>query len=133
QALPKAKLWSVMERLHVMAACHFFMACHTDRPKESYAVDFSTAGWLEYVPMMRTRCGLDGTQVYRPRCRRTLNPAQLPFVQNVDGRRSIREIAAAVMHSGEPRRASQADIEDFARRLFESLWLDDFVAMGRGR
>ncbi|HEU4362369.1 MAG TPA: class I SAM-dependent methyltransferase, partial [Mycobacterium sp.] len=46
QALPKAKLWSVMERLHVMAACHFFMACHTDRPKESYAVDFSTAGWL---------------------------------------------------------------------------------------
>lgn len=90
-ALPKAKLWSVMERLTIMTACHFFLACRRNRP------------------------------------------AQVPFVQNVDGRRSIREIAAAVMDGGGPRRASQVDVEDFARRLFESLWLGGFVGMGLGR
>ena len=45
-ALPERLLWSVMERLHIFAGCHFFMACHPDRPKESYAVDFSTADSL---------------------------------------------------------------------------------------
>src|ERR1700728_3148436 len=39
--LPEATLWSVMERIHATNACHYFMACHPDRPKGSYAVGFS--------------------------------------------------------------------------------------------
>jgi hypothetical protein len=33
--LPETKLWAVMERINTMNACHFFMACSPDRPKES--------------------------------------------------------------------------------------------------
>jgi hypothetical protein len=53
----------------------------------------------------------------------------LPFVQYVDGRRTIREIAECVARSGEPRRANVADLENFGRKLFQSLWRFDFLAM----
>jgi hypothetical protein len=59
-ALPQRELWSVMERLHTFGACHFFMACRPERPKESYTIDFSTQDCLDYVPQMRMRCGLSG-------------------------------------------------------------------------
>jgi hypothetical protein len=128
--LPERTLWSVMERLHTFSGCHFFMACRDDRPKESYTIDFSTADSLDYVPAFRMRCGLSGTEIFRPDWRMNLNAAQLPFVQHVDGRRTIREIAACVAQSGEPRRSGVDDREDFARNLFQSLWRLDFVSMG---
>jgi SAM-dependent methyltransferase len=128
-ALPQRKLWSVMERLHTFGACHFFMACRPDRPKESYTIDFSTDDSLEYVPVMRLRCGLSGTDIVKPGGRIGLNLTQLPFVQNIDGRRTIREIAQCVAKSGESPQASVADLEKFGCKLFESLWCLDFVAM----
>jgi SAM-dependent methyltransferase len=131
-ALPEAKIWSVMERLHTLNACHFFMACHPDRPKESYAIDFSTVGCLDYVPLMRMRCGLSGTEIFRPDWRMSLNAAQLPLVQQVDGQRTIREIAAS-LHSGASSRGGLADVEKFARRLFQALWRLDFLAMALNR
>ncbi|MGB9303194.1 MAG: class I SAM-dependent methyltransferase [Mycobacterium sp.] len=131
--LPERKLWSIMERLHTFGGCHFFMACREDRPKESYRVDFSTADALDYVPVMRMRCGLEGNQIYRPGWCMPLNPAQLPFVRNVDGRHTIREIAAGVAKSGQSPGASVADLESFGRKLFESLWRLDFVSMGLHR
>jgi len=128
-ALSEAKLWSVMERMNTSNAYHLFMACRPDRPKEQYAIDFSTDDYLDYVPMMRMRCGFDGTDIFRPNWRMSLNPAQLPFVQNVDGRRTIREIAEHVAQGGQSPRASVADLEEFGRKLFCSLWRLDFVAM----
>jgi SAM-dependent methyltransferase len=128
-ALPERKLWSVMERLHILGGCHFFMACRPDRPKESYTIDFSTEDSLDYVPLFRMRCGLSGTEIFRPSWRMNLNAAQLPFVQHVDGRRTIREIAAGVAQSGESPRSSVADLEKFGRKLFQSLWRLDFLAM----
>ena len=95
-ALPDAKHRSVMERIQPSNACHFFMACRPDRPKEGYAVDFSTDDSLDYVPLMRMRCGLSGNEIFRSDWRMRLNAAQLPFVQYVDGRRTIREIAECV-------------------------------------
>jgi hypothetical protein len=53
----------------------------------------------------------------------------LPFVQHIDGRRTIREIASSVAQSGS-RRADLAEVEKFARKLFQSLWRLDFLAMG---
>ena len=129
-ALPEAKLWSVMERIHTLNGCHFFMACRPDRPKESYTIDFSTVDCLDYVPMMRMRCGLAGTEIFRPGWRMSLNPTQLPFVQNIDGRRTIREISAHVAQSGASPRVGAVDLETFARKLFQSLWRLDFLAMG---
>lgn len=128
-ALPEPMLWSVMERLHTVNACHFFMACRPERPKKSYAIDFSTLDCLDYVPLMRMRCGLAGNAIYRSDWRTNLNAAQLPFVQQVDGNRTIREIAASV-HDDASQRGSVADVEKFARRLFQALWRLDFLAMG---
>lgn len=127
-ALEEPALWSAMERVNTVNACHFFMACRPERPKESYAIDFSTQDCLDYVPLMRMRCGLSGNEIFRSDWRTTLNSAQLPFVEAVDGHRTIREIAAS-LHGGESARGSVADVEKFARKLFQSLWRLDFVAM----
>ncbi|MBY0441089.1 MAG: class I SAM-dependent methyltransferase [Mycobacteriaceae bacterium] len=133
QALPETKLWSVVECLHVLNACHFFMACRPDRPQESYTIDFSTFDALDYVPIMRMQCGLVGDEIFRPNWRMTLNPAELRFARYVDGRRSIREIAQELAHSdeqsGELRGVSVTDYEEFGRQLFESLWRLDFVSI----
>jgi hypothetical protein len=128
-ALPEAKLWSVMERIQIFNTCHFFLACRPERPKESYTIDFSAQGSGDYVPLMRIGCGLSGAEIFRRDWRTTLDEAQLPFVQHVDGRRTIREIAACVAQSG-ARRGDAADQETFGRELFRSLWRLDFVAMG---
>jgi SAM-dependent methyltransferase len=128
-ALPDTKLWSVMEDLHVLNGCHFFIACRPDRPKKSYRINFSAADALDYVPRMRMRCGLDGEEIYRPNWRTALTPAQLRFVQQVDGRRTIRQIAQRLAQSTEPPRVRAAELGEFGRKLFESLWRLDFVAI----
>jgi SAM-dependent methyltransferase len=127
--LPEHKQWSLMERVQTLNGCHFFMACRPERPKESYTIDFSTPAALDYVPMMRLRCGLSDNEIFRPDWSMLLNAAQLPFVQQVDGRRSIREIAERVAQNGVPRRAGMDDLETFGRKLFQSLWRLDFVTM----
>jgi hypothetical protein len=128
-ALPENKLWSIMERLQTMNGCHFFMACHPQRPKDSYQIDFSVPAAFDYVPMFRYRCGVSGTEIFWPGSRAGLNEAQVPFVQLVDGRRSIREILeAAVRQHGEPG-TGMAAVESFVLTLFQALWRVDFVAM----
>jgi hypothetical protein len=72
-------------------------------------------------------------RAFRPDWRAPLNSAQLPFVQHVDGHRTIREIAALVAHSGASSRGSLADVEKFARELFQALWRLDFLAMALNR
>jgi hypothetical protein len=114
-----------MERIHATNACHYFMACHHDRPKESYTVEFSGIDCLDYVPRMRVRCDVSANEIFRPGWRMGLNPAQLSFVQNIDGRRTIREIAACVAQG----RGSVVDFEEMARELFQALWRLDFLAM----
>ena len=84
---------------------------------------------LDYVPLFRTRCGLSGSEIFRSDWRMNLTAGQLPFVQQVDGRRTIREIAKCVAQSGSWR-ADVAELEKFGRKLFQSLWRLDFLAMG---
>jgi SAM-dependent methyltransferase len=127
-ALPERTLWSVQERLRPVNACHFFMACRPDRPKESYTIDFSTRDCMGYVPSMRTRCGLSGDEIFRPNWRARLNSTQLPFVQRVDGQHTIQDIAASV-HSQTKSLGSVADVDKLARKLFQALWRLDFLAM----
>lgn len=129
--LPETKIWSVMERLQTVNGCHFFMACHPDRPKESYTVDFSTDDYLDYIPQMRLNCGLSGSDLFQPGRRINLNAGQLAFMGYVNGRRSIREISDYVAQIGQARGSTAADRERFARQLFESMWRLDFLAMGR--
>jgi SAM-dependent methyltransferase len=128
-ALPEPKIWSVMERVHTLNACHFFMACRPERPKHSYTIDFSTPASLDYVPAFRYRCGLSGTEIVWPGSRVGLNPAQLPFVQHIDGGRSIRQILQCVVEKHEVPDAGVAELDQFARTLFQALWRVDFVAI----
>lgn len=127
--LPDVQLWSVMERLQPANATHFFMACRPERPKEHYAIDFSTAQALDYVPLLRTACLLSGDDIHLPGAKLKLNPAQLPFVQQVDGRQTIREIIEHVARRGAVGPENAGLVREFGRKLFESLWRLDFLAM----
>lgn len=126
RAVPEATLWSTVERLHVLNASHFFMACRPDRPKATYTIDFSRSECMDYVPKMRMRSGIEGQELYRPNWRTDVTPPQLLFLHFVNGRRTIRQIADSVAKSGELQVSS---LQEFGRRLFESLWHLDFAAM----
>jgi SAM-dependent methyltransferase len=128
-ALPEPMIWTVMERLQTKNGCHFFFACHPDRPKASYTINFSTRDCLDYIPVIRHRCALSGDVFSRPDWRMKLDAAQLPFVRHVDGQRTIREIAACVAQDG--RQNSPAAREKYARKLFQELWRLDFFALAR--
>ncbi|ORA07859.1 methyltransferase domain-containing protein [Mycobacterium arosiense] len=127
--LPDAKLWSVMERLQPANATHFFLACRPERPKRDYAIDFSAPSCFEYVPLLRTACALSGDTIHLPGATLKLNPAQLPFVQHVDGRRAIRDIVDLVAQRDGVRPEDTEPVREFARTLFRSLWRLDFLAM----
>jgi SAM-dependent methyltransferase len=128
--LPDIKLWSVMERLQTLNATHTFIACPHERPKEHYAIDFSTAETLDYVPIIRSSCRLSGGDIILSRGSIFgLTPAQLPFVQLVDGRRTIREITERVAQRRDASPGNAAERENFARKVFQSLWRLDFLAM----
>ncbi|OBI02307.1 class I SAM-dependent methyltransferase [Mycobacterium scrofulaceum] len=127
--LPDVEMWSVMERLQPANATHFFMACRHERPKEHYTIDFSTPEALDYVPLLRTACLLSGDDIHLPGTKLKLNPAQLPFVEQVDGRRTISEIVEHVARRGDIGPENAYLVEGFGRKLFESLWRLDFLAM----
>lgn len=127
--LPEARLWSVMERLQPVNATHFFIACRPERPKAHYAIDFSTAAALDYVPLLRTACLLSGDEIHLPGTKLKLNPAQLPFVQHVDARRTIGDIIELVAQRGSVDPQHRDLVGEFGRKLFESLWRLDFLAM----
>jgi SAM-dependent methyltransferase len=127
--LPDTKLWSVMERLQPANATHFFLACRPERSKEDYIIDFSTAGSLDYVPVARTACLLSGDELLSPGAKLKLNPAQLLILQQVDGRRTIREIVESAAQRSDIDQEGKAELIEFGRNLFQSLWRLDFLAM----
>jgi SAM-dependent methyltransferase len=131
RGLPDRMIWSLMDRLKTQNGCHIFIACGTARPKESYAIDFSTLKALDYVPLMRKGCGLAGTEIYKDDWRLGLDPTQLAFAQQVDGKRTIRQIASVVRNSGTVQ-GSTAKTEKYARELFQSLWRLDYIAVAFG-
>jgi SAM-dependent methyltransferase len=130
--LEPQKIWSVMERIKTLNACHFFLACHPDRPETQYKIDFSASRALDFVPLLRLRCGIRGDEIYRPGWRVRLDPTHLAFAQNVDGDRTIREIVERVALSGVLSN-DQAALEYTALELFEDLWRLDFISMDLSR
>lgn len=121
-ALPDEKHWSVMDRFRATNGCHFFVACRPERPRESYVIDFTSAEALDYVPVFRKRCGVDGNSIFRPGWRAAMEPEQVELMRHVDGSRSIREIADRA--AGKGGRLTH----DYARRFLEALWRLDVIA-----
>jgi hypothetical protein len=79
--------------------------------------------------VLRTHCGVSGAEIFWPGARLCLNPTQMPFVQNIDGHRTIRQIIECVAQRSEWTGAGATYLEEFGRNLFRSLWRIDFVAM----
>jgi hypothetical protein len=127
--LPESTIWSVVERVQTLNGCHLLMACRPEQPKSSYVIDFSAPEALDYVPLMRMRCGVDGDEAFWPVGRVRLNPAQLAFMRGVDGDRTIRAIAADVARQEPPNGIPIADVESLGRSLFQSLRRLDLVAV----
>lgn len=131
--LSREKMWSIMERINTLNACHFFLATPASRPAQTYRIDFSAGNALDYVPLFRLRCGVNGQEVFRPGWSVRLDPTHLAFAQNIDGERSIREIAERVVRSGVIGGADQAELEYIGLELFEGLWRLDFLAVDLSR
>lgn len=130
--LPDVKKWAVMERLRTLNACHFFTACRPERAAKNYRVDFAAPDALDYIPLMRLRCGVRGQGIDRPDWSLQLNPTHLAFAQMVDGERTIGEIAERVGQTGVAR-ADQATLESIGLDLFKGLWQLDFIAIDLSR
>jgi SAM-dependent methyltransferase len=128
--LADVEIWSLMERLYALNTSHSFVACRPDRPKADYAVDFSSAEALGYIPVIRAFSGVFGNDIVMPHGKVPLSAVQVPFIQLVDGRRTIREIAALVARDRAPQ-PGVADVENLARNVFQNLWRLDFLAMAR--
>ena len=128
--LPDIEIWSLMERLRAQTTSHCFAACRPDRPKADYAVDFSSADALGYIPVVRPFGALSANALVMPHGRVPIKAVQKPFIQLVDGHRTIREIAALVARDGAPAPGA-ADVENLARNVFQDLWRTDFLAMAR--
>lgn len=127
--LPPAEMFSTMERLRTQNACHFFLGCHAERSASSYRIDFAAPDAVDYIPLMRYRCGVDGQEVYRPGWRLRLAPTQMAFIQHIDGDRTVRQIAERVARSGAHGGVEPAELETACLGLFEGLWRMDFIAV----
>ena len=117
--LPERRQWAVMERLNFRNGCHFFTACRSDRPCDSYAVELDPSKTGRYVPSLRYRCALSGRRLSRYNWGFDLDDAQLALVQRIDGERTIAEIAASTGLDA-----------NTARNFFQKLWRLDLVAIG---
>lgn len=132
-ARPDMEIWSLMERFHAVNTNHSFVACRPARPTANYSVDFSSVDALSYVPVMRDFTGMYGNEIFiMPNGRVPLNAVDAPFARLVDGRRTIREIAALVARDGATP-SGAADVETLARNAFQNLWRLDLLAMARTR
>ena len=129
-ALPEQKQWSIMERVNIRNACHFFTACRADRPPATYRVALASPAVLDAVPHFRYRCGLDGTTVYRYDWRLPLEPLQAALVRRVDGRRTLRAIVADAAQEPATAGHDPERLATLARTLFQSLVNRDFVVLG---
>lgn len=76
---------------------------------------------------MRTACRLVGDEIYWPGAKQKLNPARLPLVQHVGGRRTIRETIELVARAGKVEHRTL--LRDFANQLFRALWRLDLLSM----
>ena len=129
-AVPREQQWSVMQRINASNACHYFLACRPDREPASYSIDFGVGDPLVYVPAFRKGCGLRGGVIHRHDWQRELTPLQAALVEHVDGNRTISDIVDTVTGSGAFARADRAEVVAVSLETFQSLWQQDYLAMG---
>lgn len=128
--LPKEQQWSIMERLNPRNACHYFLACHPDRPTNSYAIDFSSNRVNEYMPSLRHACRLEHETIYRYNWELHLDPVQAALVLRADGHTAISLIVQSVLNDAQFLHLDVTQLSAVAADTFQMLWQLDFMAMG---
>lgn len=127
--LPERDQWPLMERIHTLNACHYFTACHPSRSKRSYAIDFQSEEFLNFIPTFRFRCGIAEEEIFRPDWRKQLNGNQLAVMKKVDGKKSVNQIITSVHQQKKTSISSAYELEVFSRKLFKALWQLDFISI----
>ena len=129
--LPRELQWSVMERVSTRNACHFFMACRADRPRQAYEIDFASGDPMRFVPALRHACRHEGMVLRRfDDWPMVLDADQASLVSLIDGLRSIKQIIEVAGRSGVLANVGSRQTQGMVVDLFESLWRLDLAAMG---
>ena len=126
-SLSDAQRWSAMERINTKNACHFFTACHADRPSSAYRIDTKSDHALELVPMFRFRCGIENGYAVRPGWSMPLDAQKQVILGAVDGQRSIREILVSIAKNNDDLEWDAKAQESAVLRLFQALRNRDFM------
>ena len=128
--MPCEQQWSTMQRINASNACHYFLACRPDRDPASYSIDFDSGDPLLYVPAFRKGCSLRSGVIHRHDWQRELTPLQAALIEQVDGHRTISDIVDTVTGSGAFARADRSEVVALGLETFQSLWHQDYLAMG---
>jgi SAM-dependent methyltransferase len=131
--LPKERQWSIMEQTNFRNGCHFFTACRKDRPTTSYKIDFAGERVFDHIPSWRYQCKLSGDTLSRNDWSMTLDLAQLALMQQVDGKRCIRDIASLLAPAKLFQQLQPSEFENYIKKQFQAFWQLDFLAMGLPR
>lgn len=129
-ALPREQQWSIMERVNPRNACHYFLACRPERPRERFEIDFARHDALAFVPSLRKGCRVEGETLHRSGWQMPLIRPHAALIHRVDGQSSIAEIIEHVAGSGDPALLDVGDAERVARGYFLRLWQLDVIALG---
>lgn len=126
-ALPDERRWSILERMNARTGRHFFTACRSDRPQDSYRITLDPKHWRREIPTLRYRCHLDDEGVVGPGRRIPCTPEQIRVVQLIDGNRSVQDIVDEVSGYGTDSNSEEFNAGDFVVALLDSLWKQDVV------
>ncbi|CAB4942926.1 MAG: methyltransferase [Actinobacteria bacterium] len=127
--LPIREQWSIMERIRPLNGCHYFMACKPERAPETYTIDFDSDRFTSFIPEYRHSCGVKGTTLSRSDWAIDLDALGLAFARRINGWRSIAEIISEVSNDRDAPEITSDDLDEMGRRLFQSLWQLDFIAI----
>jgi len=126
----KTDIWRITELLTGQAFLHSFVVCRTDRPQSSYLIDFNGDDFFDYIPSKwitshtppnaetKTPASIGRSPIMNV----PLNDYQIPFFNQIDGKKTIRQCIEQSGLAGEP-----DQLERFARNFISSLWRLGFL------
>ena len=106
------------------------MACHKDRSKDSYKIDFSTSKFLDYLPQLRFRCSLSGNLLSRHNWSTELSSFEVKIVERINGQRSIGEIITELSLNNLLANHKLEELKQLVKMSLQRLWQLDFLVMG---
>jgi SAM-dependent methyltransferase len=125
--LPAEKQWSIMEKINLQNACHFFMACRPERTPSSYKINFVSDDTLSYVPAFRYRCAVDGDEIVRHNWRTKLTADQLSVIRKINGQCAVSEIIDSIRRECQQFGVADGNLEAEVRAILEIFWKWDFL------